>query len=180
MAEKIIYNAPPFAYDAFLAMRNDRDDIVICPMTEGDLDEVEEIEAESFPLPWSRSHFLDEMRSPLSFPMVAIDPEGRIAGYLCPMVVVDEGHILNVAVSSDCRGRGIGRLLVVKALKECREMGAEFVSLEVRPSNTVAIALYRRLGFVETGRRRGYYENGEDALLMEYIFKNSEEGPDAV
>ncbi|HKZ17056.1 MAG TPA: ribosomal-protein-alanine N-acetyltransferase, partial [Geobacteraceae bacterium] len=62
-------------------------------------------------------------------------------------------------------------------LADCRFKEAEFVSLEVRPSNTVAITLYRDLGFIVTGRRKAYYENGEDALLMEYIF-NDDKGND--
>lgn len=91
-------------------------------------------------------------------------------GYICPMLVLDEGHILDVAVHSNYRGKGIGRMLVERVLHDCSERGAEFVSLEVRQSNESAIGLYRQLGFLETGRRKAYYENGEDALLMEYIY----------
>ena len=58
--------------------------------------------------------------------------------------------------------------------------GRTFVSLEVRHSNLSAISLYRQLGFIETGRRKSYYENGEDALLMEYIFDTEKESGDAV
>jgi ribosomal-protein-alanine N-acetyltransferase len=155
-------------------------DIVICPMTEADLDEVLAIEVESYPRPWSTSHFLDELASPHSFPLAALDQEGRLAGYICPMVLLDEGHILNVAVRCDQRGQGLGKLLVEKVLEECRDRGVEFVSLEVRPSNRSAIALYRNIGFVESGRRKNYYENGEYAILMEYIFKNNGERSDAI
>ena len=66
------------------------------------------------------------------------------------------------------------------SLIDCLEKGAEFVALEVRHSNLSAIKLYRQLGFVETGRRKRYYENGEDALLMEYIFKSGEVDCNAV
>jgi ribosomal-protein-alanine N-acetyltransferase len=96
------------------------------------------------------------------------------------MVLLDEGHILNVAVRSDQRGQGLGKLLVERVIAECRERGVAFVSLEVRPSNASAIALYRTIGFVETGKRKNYYENGEDAILMEYIFKNSGECSNAI
>lgn len=154
--------------------------IVICAMTESDLPQVLSIEVDSYPRPWSTSHFLDELASPHSFPLIAFDPEGLVAGYICPMVLLDEGHILNVAVRKDSRGLGIGRLLMENALMECRERGAEFVSLEVRPSNGSALVLYGSLGFTETGRRKKYYENGEDALLMEYIFGNSEVRDDAM
>lgn len=155
-------------------------DVTICPMTEADLDEILSIESVSFPHPWNRTHFLDELKSPHSFPYSAFDGGGRLIGYICPMLVLDEGHILDVAVSHEFRGRGLGKMLVEKVLAVCMERGAEFVSLEVRPSNTDAIGLYRRLGFVETGRRPRYYHDGEDALLMEYIFREKEEDPDAV
>jgi ribosomal-protein-alanine N-acetyltransferase len=141
-------------------------------MTEVDLDAVTAIEKVSFPSPWARVLFSGELSAAHSFPMVAVDAEGVVVGYICPMLVIDEGHILNVAVHPDCRGRGIGRMLVENVLADCRLQGAEFVSLEVRPSNTVAIKLYRDLGFIVVGRRKAYYENGEDALLMEYLFED--------
>jgi ribosomal-protein-alanine N-acetyltransferase len=150
-------------------------DIVICPMTASDLDEVLAIEVASYPRPWHTPHFLDELAAPHSFPLTAFDQEGKVAGYICPMSLLDEGHILNVAVRSDCRGRGVGRLLVERAVHECRARGAETVSLEVRPSNVAALSLYRSLGFRETGRRKNYYENGDDAILMECLLNDSED-----
>lgn len=153
-------------------MENRLEEITICPMTETDLDEVLIIETESFPRPWARNHFLDELNSPHAFPLVAIGPKNRVIGYICPMLVIDEGHILDVAVDNAFRGKGAGRMLVERVLQDCREKGAEFVSLEVRLSNFSAIHLYESLGFVETGRRKAYYENGDDALLMEYIFES--------
>jgi len=86
------------------------------------------------------------------------------------MQLLDEGHILDVAVHPEVRGGGVGRLLVEKVLEECRGNGASFVSLEVRESNLPAIALYRKMGFAEVGKRKRYYENGENALMMEYVF----------
>lgn len=155
-------------------------DIIVCPMTESDLDAVLAIESDSFSHPWSKTHFLDELNSPHSFPMVALDQDGAVTGYICPMLVLDEGHILDVAVRKQYRRRGIGEMLVQKVIDECRDRGAAFVSLEVRLSNRPAIALYERLGFIETGRRKRYYENGEDAILMELIFENGKEGGDAI
>ncbi len=156
------------------AMREEISDITICPMSETDLAAVLAIESASFPRPWTRDNFLDELHSPHSFPLVALDSSNNLIGYICPMLVVDEGHILDVAVRDDYRGKGVGRLLVERVLVDCCSAGAEFVSLEVRTSNCAAIALYARMGFVETGRRKRYYENGEDALMMEYIFTVSE------
>jgi len=155
-------------------MKGNHCEIAICRMTEADLDEILAIENGSFPLPWNRDHFLDELKSVHAFPLVAFDPEENVMGYICPRLLFDEGHILNVAVNRAFRGCGVGRHLVERVLRDCREGGADTVSLEVRPSNHAAISLYRQLGFVETGRRRNYYENGEDALLMDFTFENDE------
>jgi ribosomal-protein-alanine N-acetyltransferase len=155
-------------------MKNAFPEITIRAMTEADLEEVLAIENDSFPLPWNRDHFLDELRSGHAFPLIALDQEEKIIGYICPRLLLDEGHIFNVAVRRVFRGKGVARLLVDKVVSDCREGGGTVVFLEVRHSNEAAIALYRQLGFVETGRRRNYYEHGEDAILMEYKFPNNE------
>lgn len=145
-------------------------EIIICPMSVADIGQIMEIERASFALPWQEQHFLDEINSATAFPLTAFDHGGRVIGYICPMQVLDEGHILDVAVDPVCRGMGVGRLLVQRVLDDCRAYGASFVSLEVRESNEAAISLYRQMGFAETGRRIRYYENGEDALMMEYVY----------
>ena len=142
-------------------------------MKEEDLDQVLEIERNSFPHPWLRQHFTDELNSPHASPLSAFDASGRLVGYICPMQLLDEGHILDVAVDPALRGAGVGRLLVQQVVQDCRFGGASFVSLEVRESNLSAIALYKKMGFIEVGRRKRYYENGEDALMMEYVFRSS-------
>lgn len=146
-------------------------------MIEEDLDQVLEIERRSFPQPWLRQHFIDELGSQYAFPLSAFDPSGRLVGYICPMQLLDEGHILDVAVDPGLRGAGVGRLLVQRVLDDCRAANASFVSLEVRESNLSAISLYRKMGFEEVGRRKRYYENGEDALMMEYVFGKVETVP---
>jgi ribosomal-protein-alanine N-acetyltransferase len=155
-------------------MNNAFDEIIIRTMTEADLEEVLAIENDSFPHPWSRDHFLDELKNSHAFPLVALDRKDKIIGYICPRLLLDEGHIFNVAVHRAFRGRRVARILVERVLDDCREGGGAVVLLEVRHSNFAAIALYRQLGFVETGRRRKYYENGEDAILMEYDFTDNE------
>jgi ribosomal-protein-alanine N-acetyltransferase len=156
------------------------DTVRICSMTAADLDAVVAIESDSFPRPWTRDHFIAELDSPRSFPLVARAEDGTVAGYLCPTLVLDESEILDVAVRRDCRGRGIGRALVAHAIADLGKRGARIVALEVRISNTSAIDLYRRLGFMVVGRRKGYYENGEDAILMEHTINSSEDRADAV
>ena len=137
-------------------------------MTGQDVEAVLAIEYESFTRPWNRDHFLDELKSVHAFPLVAVDRKETVIGYIFPRLLLDEGHILNVAVNRAFRGKGVGRRLVETVLRDCRDGGAVVVSLEVRMSNVAAISLYRLLGFVETGRRREYYENSEDAILMEH------------
>jgi [ribosomal protein S18]-alanine N-acetyltransferase len=155
-------------------------EISVRPLCEGDLESVLAIESASFSRPWIRAHFLDEMASPFGIPLVAQTPDGAIAGYLCLKLVLDEAEILDVAVDLALRGRGIGRVLVEKALSLCREKQVALLGLEVRVSNQAAIALYQRLGFRESGVRKRYYEDGEDAMLMDYIFEDTAKECDAV
>jgi ribosomal-protein-alanine N-acetyltransferase len=94
-------------------------------------------------------------------------PTDVIAGFLGLWLMVDEAHIVTVAVREDHRRRGIGALLVARAIELAREAEAESVTLEVRVSNTGAQALYERFGFRRAGIRKRYYtDNGEDAIIM--------------
>ena len=138
----------------------------IRPMTEPDLDAVLVIEQASFPSPWKREHFQHEITAPHSFPFVA-ECDGIIAGYVCLMSLFEEAQILDIAVAPEQRGRGVARLLMDHSVLVAREKGAELLVLEVRASNSSAITLYERCGFVRTGVRSKYYEGRDDAVLME-------------
>ena len=138
----------------------------IRPMTESDLESVLAIEQASFSHPWRHEHFLHELASPHSFPLVAVT-EGAVGGYVCLMSLFEEAQILDIVVAPDLRGRGIARVLLEHAVTLAREKHAEIMTLEVRASNGPAIALYERFGFSRTGIRPKYYEGVEDALLME-------------
>ena len=140
--------------------------VTIRPMVKPDLDQVLDIEQGSFPTPWKREHFLQEIHSPLSFPFVA-ECDGRVAGYVCLMSLFEEAQIMDIAVAPGQRGRGVGRALVEQAIAIARQKGAERLVLEVRESNLAAIGLYEKFGFERYFVRRGYYEGKEDALLME-------------
>jgi len=157
-----------------------QDEITLRPLREEDLEGVLQIEAASFSRPWTRAHFTEEMASPHGYPAVAVTAAGAVVGYLCLKQVLDEAEILDVAVRSAQRARGIGRLLVEGALAGSRGRGASFLSLEVRAGNQQAIGLYQRLGFRGVGRRKRYYDDGEDAILMEYTFRDQVEECDAV
>jgi len=90
-------------------------------------------------------------------------------GYVGVLYVLDEGEISNIAVHPLYTGKGVGYALMRAAQEYCRRAGVKTLHLEVRPSNTRAIALYRKCGFIQSGIRRGYYgDNGEDALLFSW------------
>ena len=96
-----------------------------------------------------------------------IASRSAILGYGGFWLMVDEAHVSTIASHRDWRRRGIGELLLVSMIDRATEIGANFVTLEVRVSNLAAQALYRKYGFEVTGERRRYYsDNGEDALIM--------------
>ncbi len=141
--------------------------LTIRPMQDSDLSAVLEIERRSYPHPWKRDHFLHELSAPHSFPFVAFDESGAVVGYLCLMSLFEEAQVLNLAVAPEQRGRGVGRLLMERAVELAREKGAGYLALEVRSSNVAAIGLYESFGFIRCGLRPCYYEGVEDAVLME-------------
>jgi ribosomal-protein-alanine N-acetyltransferase len=134
-------------------------------MTEADLDQVSEIERAIFPNPWRRSFFLSDINRPQGLSVVAED-EGIILGYAVAWGT-EETHLANLAVSEEERGNGIGSRLLDEVVAFARRSRAESIYLEVRASNAVARKFYSERGFVPTYLRKGYYENGEDAVIME-------------
>jgi ribosomal-protein-alanine N-acetyltransferase len=132
-----------------------------------DLDTVEEIERESYPTPWSRSMFVAELRKPSALAIGAFAEEAGLVGYAFVSRYVDAWHIMNVAVASEHRRRGIATALLERLFEITASDPRSGYTLEVRVSNTQAIRLYERLGFEARGTRRGYYtDNREDALIM--------------
>jgi ribosomal-protein-alanine N-acetyltransferase len=138
----------------------------IAPLTPQYLDAVLAIEELSFPRPWRREHFLDELASPHAVALVALAKEGTLLGYISARIVAGEGEILDVAVAPDARRQGVAQRLINAVMELCQQRQAMVLHLEVRLSNEAAIALYHHLGFVDGALRKRYYENGEDALLM--------------
>ena len=138
-------------------------------LTLGDLSAIERIERDSYPTPWSRSMFASELAKPSSICLGAFDADagGRLVGYLIISRYVDAWHIMNVAVAPDYRRHGIASRLLDELFRLTEGDERRGYTLEVRISNTTAIALYERMGFHATGVRRGYYtDNREDALVM--------------
>ena len=143
-------------------------ELTSAPMDVGDLDQVLDIERASFPTPWTRAAFCYEIQQNKVARCTAIHARRRVAGYLCLWEIGHEIHITNLAVHQEWRRRGVARRLLGAALAEGVARGVNLAFLEVRPSNTRALALYESLGFQVIGRRNGYYfDTGEDALVME-------------
>ena len=141
------------------------DNYQIRPLVEKDLPAVLEIEQQSYPHPWSAAQFVQELQNSISaVKLLWVDQQ--LAGYLCYWLVVGELQVLNIATAPEFRRQGVGRILLEHAFAECRCQGLEKAFLEVRVSNVAAITLYCRQGFVADVVRKGYYRDGEDALLM--------------
>ena len=125
------------------------------------LKEILEIERLSFENPWSETMFLSPDES-----YILAFYCGKIAGYLCFSTVLDECHILNVAVHPELRRKGIAQKMFDYLFKEGEEEGIKFYYLEVKITNSPAISFYKKNGFRKLGVRKKYYEDGTDALVM--------------
>jgi ribosomal-protein-alanine N-acetyltransferase len=136
-------------------------------MGPGDLDAVLAIENASFATPWRREHFLNEMRGHRYAHSVVLRYDDGLLGYACTWRVDKELRINNIAIHPERRGRGLAGWLLRRVLRDAARAGCREATLEVRPSNTAALGLYRAHGFREVGRRPGYYQDtAEDAVLM--------------
>ena len=139
----------------------------IVPMTADHLDEVAELERICFTTPWSRNMLAEELDNYLSAFLVALDDQDHVVGYAGLQAVLDEGYITNVAVDPSRRRQGVAAQLLQVFDNFAKGNRLAFLTLEVRPSNAAAIALYRGFGFREVGRRRNYYDlPKEDALIL--------------
>lgn len=145
-------------------------EIKIHPMSETDVDGIEEIEKECFSVPWTRDGIESELSNENARFFVA-DYMGETAGYLGMHIVLDECYIANIAVKEKFRRKGIADKLLSTGEKRAREENCSFISLEVRVSNEKAIALYKKRGYNEIGERKNFYsEPVENALIMTKYF----------
>lgn len=141
--------------------------IEMLPMNARDLDEIIAIEDTVYPYPWTRGNFSDSLAAGYSTWVCRVG--GELVGYMVVMMAVDEAHLLNISVDKRQHGRGFGARLLRHAMRVAKTLGARTLLLEVRPSNTRALELYRHFGFVRIGVRKGYYpaaEGREDAMVL--------------
>ena len=158
----------------------------IAPVLPGDVTRLYEVECMSFAVPWSKQSllaFVENSEHTHCIKAVLADAlydtsagskeEPIVVGYIGIMHVLDEGEISNIAVCPEFRGQGAGFQLLLAAQEYCRNAGIKTLHLEVRPSNSSALALYSKCGFVRSGLRRSYYaDNSEDALLYSWQDKS--------
>ena len=142
-------------------------DICVREMQESDIDRIVEIEQESFSPPWSREAFLLELTKNILAKYIVVEVEDRVVGYGGIWLIIDEGHITNIAIDKEYRGLGLGNKLLEGLIQLCIDRDIKAITLEVRKSNEIAKGLYKKDGFKECGIRPGYYtNNNEDAIIM--------------
>lgn len=139
--------------------------MLIEKMTENHIKDILEVENLSMKSPWSEKMFSEEINGKFAMYRVAMYNYKAVA-YMGMHCVCGEGHITNIAVHPDYRRKSIATTLINHFINYAKENNFEFVTLEVRESNTPAIECYKKLGFQEVGVRKKYYEHKEDALLM--------------
>ncbi len=140
-------------------------------MGEADLPDVLAIERGAHPFPWTMPVFRDCLAAGYRCRVWLRGAE--VCGFGIMSVAAGEAHILNLCIQPEHQGQGHGRGLLAHLLELARTEGAGNVFLEVRPSNSTALGLYRTVGFCEVGLRRGYYpaaSGREDALVMAMSF----------
>lgn len=143
-------------------------------MRPADLQAVAEVEIASYQFPWSVGIFRDCLLA--GYQSLVLDIRGKLSGYCIMSIAAGEAHLLNICIHPSCQRLGFGRRLLVEGLARARETGVETVFLEVRPSNDVAIMLYRSLGFRLIGRRPAYYQadgGREDAVIFAASYPSS-------
>ena len=131
-----------------------------------DVPTISRVEAETFSMPWSENDFLQMIAHDDARYYVAVR-DGEIVGGCGLYLVAGEGSITNVVIAPHARGEGVGTCLMRHMLAEGAKEGLQAFTLEVRVSNTTAIHLYEKTGFVSEGIRPGFYEKPtEDAVIM--------------
>jgi ribosomal-protein-alanine N-acetyltransferase len=135
------------------------------PLMVNDLAFVSEIENGAYSEPWSDQLLLESLGAPMTHSF-GLFCGSELLAYAIFQVVLEEGHLLNLAVHPKHQSKGYGGMILEKMLQKAYDEGARRVFLEVRPSNERALELYRKRGFLTLKRRENYYANGEAALVL--------------
>ena len=139
----------------------------IVPMTRELIPALAAIEKECFSVPWSEAMLAEELDNLCASYVVAVTEQGEVLGYAGIKIPASEGYITNIAVREQYRRQGVAGELLGVFLRFAQANHLEFLTLEVRVSNTPAIQLYMKHGFAQVGRRKNYYDKPrEDAIIM--------------
>jgi len=140
--------------------------IIYRAMTSEDVTFISRLEEETFSMPWSEESFLQMITKEDTRYYVA-EEDGKLLGGCGLWMIAGEGNITNVVVAPEARRRGVAAKLLAYLMEEGCRAGLNAYTLEVRVSNTAAIGLYEKLGFVSEGIRPNFYEKpAEDAMIM--------------
>ncbi len=141
--------------------------VTIRKLHHDDLPHVSDIERRSYDFPWSHGVFRDCLLA--GYQCVVLERDGEVAGYAILSVAAGEAHILNLCVEPAYRSHGYGERLLDEILFRARTSSVREIFLEVRPSNSSALALYKKKGFHMVSNRPAYYqarEGREDAAVL--------------
>ena len=139
--------------------------IEVCKLNAYHVNDLLYINSNSFEHPWSKESFISEITNKFSH-YLGVKLNGKLVGYICIWLIIDEAHITNIAINPDYRKQGLASKLLKATLRLCYEEKIDGITLEVRKSNLAARNLYKKFGFEEESIRKNYYENGEDAIIM--------------
>ena len=137
----------------------------IVPMEQAHVADIAALEIACFSDPWQESAVASELSNPLSLWLVALEGSA-VCGYIGSQTCGEESDMMNLAVAPEYRRQGVAQKLTEELSRRLREKGSRCLALEVRESNSAAIALYKKLGFVEVGRRPNYYFHPREAALI--------------
>ena len=139
--------------------------ISIHKMSLQDLPAIHDINQKSFSQAWSYQAIQDEFNNNFAYYLVA-KTKDQVVGFIGAWLVLDEVQITNIAVDPSLRRRGIAKALLQQFIETMKTHQMAVIYLEVRVSNLAAIGLYESFGFTNTGRRKRFYSDGEDAFIM--------------
>lgn len=141
--------------------------LYVRPLTERDLTDVMTIERKMYNYPWSEGIFRDCIN--IGYSNWALIKNEQLIGYVILSVAVGEAHILNICLDAEQIGKGLGKKFLEEVLLVAKKKNVESIFLEVRPSNTAAVNLYKNAGFKQIGQRKNYYpaaQGKEDAIVF--------------
>lgn len=148
--------------------------MIIKKMTKEDINGVEALEKECFSSPWSENSLLEELDNDTALFFVAKE-ENKVVGYIGANNISNEVFITNIAVTKEKRKQGVAKKLLSFLINSAKELGTEYITLEVRKSNFAAIGLYESFNFHTVGERKNFYQNPtENALLYTLYFKDEQ------